>query len=156
MNVSIKSWHVQEVPYDGKSIGSDEGKSEPCCRLAALGVFFRDEVGKFIGDELPTCITISLLISREFPTGIPSKRGVRGADLGVDIPNARLAMIPGVLGTALFLGVPLVVEGVPGSNKGCLGGAFGIDCSADPSSCMSTSESGKFIGEDIVPQHFGG
>ena len=86
---------------------------------------------------------------------LPSKRGVRGADLGVDIPKARLAIIPGVLGTALFLGVPLV-EGVPGSNKGSLCGALGIDCSADPSSCMSTSESGKFIGEDISLQHFGG
>ena len=82
----------------------------------------------------------------------PSKRGVRGVDLGVDIPSARLAMIPGVPGAALFLGVPLVVEGVAGSNKGCLGGAFGIDCSADSCSCMSTSESGKFIGEDIVPR----
>ena len=91
----------------------------------------------------------------EFPIRLPSKRGVRGADLGVDIPSARLAMIPGVLGTALFLGVPLV-EGVAGSNSGCLDGAFGIDCSADSWSCISTSESGKFIGEDIVPQHFGG
>jgi len=60
-------------------------------------------------------------------------------------------MIPGVLGTTLFLGVPLVVEGVAGSNRGSLGGAFGMDCSADSCSCMSTSESGKFIGEDIVP-----
>jgi len=91
----------------------------------------------------------------EFPIHLLSKRGVRGADLGVDIPSARLAMIPGVLGTALFLGVPLV-EGVAGSNRGCLGGAFGIDCSADSCSCISTSESGKFIGEDIVPRHFGG
>ena len=92
-------------------------------------------------------------VSREFSIYLPSKRGVRGADLGVDIPSARLAMIPGVLGTALFLGVPLV-EGVAGSNRGCLGGAFGIDCSADSCSCMSTSESGKSIGEDIVPQYF--
>lgn len=63
---------------------------------------------------------------------------------------ARLAMIPGVLGTlaALFLGVP-PSEGVAGSKRGCLRGAFGIDCSADSSCCMSTSESGKFIGEDI-------
>lgn len=61
-------------------------------------------------------------------------------------------MMPGVLGTALFLGVPLVVEGVAGSNRGCLLGASNIDCSADSSSCMSTSESGKFIGEDIVSQ----
>ena len=86
---------------------------------------------------------------------LPSKRGVRDEDLGVEIPKARLAIIPGVLGTALFLGVPFV-EGVAGSNRGCLRGAPGIDCSADSSSCMSTSESGKFIGEDIVSQHLGG
>ena len=86
----------------------------------------------------------------------PSKRGVLGADLGVDIPRARLAMSPGVLGTSLCLGVPLAVEGVAGSNRGCLRGAPGIDCSADSSSCMSTSESGKFIGEDIIPWKFGG
>jgi hypothetical protein len=82
---------------------------------------------------------------------VPSKRGVRGADLGVDIPKARLAMMPRVLGTALFLGVP-AAEGVAGSNRGCLLGASNIDCSAESSSCMSTSESGKFIGEDIVSQ----
>lgn len=87
-------------------------------RLVVLGVFFGDELGKFIGDELPTGVVISLCILRGFPTTVPSKRGVRGADLGVDIPNARLAMIPGVLGTVPFLGVPLVVEGVPGSNRG--------------------------------------
>lgn len=144
------------MSYEGKSIGSDEGKFVSCGRLVALGVFFGGELGKFTGDELPTSIEISLRMLREFLISLPSKRGVRGADFGVDIPSARLAMIPGVLGTALFLGVPLVVEGVAGSNKGCLGGAFGIDCSADSCSCMSTSESGKFIGEDIVPRHFGG
>lgn len=154
--MSVSSQSIQEATYDGKSIGSDEGKSESCGRLVALGVFFEGELGKFTGDELPTSRAISLYIPRKFPTVVPSKRGVRGVDLGVVIPNARLAMIPGVLGTALLLGVPLVVEGVVGSNSGCLGGAFGIDCSADSCSCMSTSESGKFIGEDIAPRHFCG
>lgn len=45
---------VQETSYDGKSIGSDEGNSESYGRLVVLGVFFGDELGRFIGDELPT------------------------------------------------------------------------------------------------------
>lgn len=39
------------ISYDGKSIGSDEGKPPSYDRLGALGVFFGDELGKFIGEE---------------------------------------------------------------------------------------------------------
>ena len=54
-DVSIKRQTIREVSHDGKSIGSDEGKSPSYGRLGALGVFCGDEPGlKFIGGELPT------------------------------------------------------------------------------------------------------
>lgn len=57
VEVSVKRQSIQELSHDGKSIGSDEGKSPSYGRLGALGVFFGDELGKFIGEELPANIT---------------------------------------------------------------------------------------------------
>jgi hypothetical protein len=54
VDVRIKSQSIQELSHDGKSIGSDEGKSPSYGRPGALEAFFGDELGKFIGDELPT------------------------------------------------------------------------------------------------------
>lgn len=52
-DIRIRSQSIQEVSHDGKSMGSEEGISPSYGRLGALGVFFGDELGKFIGDELP-------------------------------------------------------------------------------------------------------
>lgn len=74
----FKPLSVHGVPYDGKSIGSDEGASESYGRLVALGVFFGDELGMFIGDELPTNTVISPCISQVSDCTTFEKRGPRG------------------------------------------------------------------------------
>lgn len=86
---------------------------------------------------------------------MPWNRGTLSFALGVDMPSARLAMIPGVCGSARR-GVPIVADGVPGRNRDWASGASGIDCSPAVLSFISTSsESGKFIGEDMADNEQG-
>ena len=81
---------------------------------------------------------------------IRAKRGV--FLLGVLKPTALLAITvdiaPGELGGSYRRGVP-AADGVPAKNRGCGGGALGIDCS----SCISASggsELGNLRGDDIA------
>jgi hypothetical protein len=53
VKIKVKPQSSQEASYDGKSMGSDERTFSSYCRLGALGVFFGDELGKFMGEELP-------------------------------------------------------------------------------------------------------
>lgn len=110
------------------------------------GVFAGDELGNAIGDELPAAEKSAPDIRQIKYQDPPANKGVL---FGVLIPKALLAGMPRI-GVASRAGVP-AAEGVLAKNRGCGGGASGIDCSPKVLvlSCISTSsEVGKSIGGD--------